>query len=337
MATQRETKNLGFNRSRNRERIFQYLENTLKIKEKICSLGNSNNKIKYNFDHTGPNPLPIRNFNLLGVYFDSQDNVVLSSKDGLQTNCITCERKLRARRTKRNRERYGDMSREEVYSQFRETYNRRLKKCSSCKIEKPVEEFSISIGMECGLHNSCKACSKSYSESVGGRWIIYSPDGHAVLKITNIDFCQKEGCGSKVNLSKDHIFPIAKGGTDNEENLQVLCRPHNSSKSDTVISSIISLVEDIKDKMICMRYQSLLNLAKKEKWPINKLDIALSGAVRDFISYKESLSDERLADFFEKEKQKNNRKHSIPHAVKKFREYCGVVYLDPNKKISENN
>jgi hypothetical protein len=35
MATQRKTKNLGLNRSKDREKIFQYIENVLGIKEKI--------------------------------------------------------------------------------------------------------------------------------------------------------------------------------------------------------------------------------------------------------------------------------------------------------------
>ena len=85
--------------------------------------------------------------------------------------------------------------------------------------------------METGLHNTCKRCSKSYSESVGSRWIIYSPDGHEVIDITDKDSCQV--CKSKLKLHKDHIFPIAKGGTDNKENIQILCGKHNLSKSDT--------------------------------------------------------------------------------------------------------
>lgn len=42
------------------------------------------------------------------------------------------------------------------------------------------------------------------------------------------DRCQ--GCGATDDLTIDHITPIAKGGTSAIENLQVLCRPCNSSK-----------------------------------------------------------------------------------------------------------
>lgn len=39
-------------------------------------------------------------------------------------------------------------------------------------------------------------------------------------------------CGSTEKPSVDHIIPKSKGGTDDLENLQVLCTSHNSKKND---------------------------------------------------------------------------------------------------------
>lgn len=335
MAKQRETKNLGLNRSRDREKIFRHIENVLGIKEKLCSRGASKNQQRVGFKHTGKNPLPIRNFNLLGAYVDSKGNVVLNSRDGLQANCMACERKFRLARIQRNKKKYENMTDKDIYDNYKKEYNRTSKKCSMCKTEKDPSEFPISRGMETGLHNTCKQCSKSYSESVGGRWIIYSVDGHEVMKITDKEFCAV--CDSKENLHKDHIFPVSKGGTDNKENLQVLCRKHNLSKSNTITSPIIKSVKDIKNKMVCERYLPILQKARKENWSLVKFESEITKAVRDFIVWKSKLSDEELAKFFEKEKARNNRKHSVPHAVKKFRQYCETAILEIDKYILEND
>lgn len=46
--------------------------------------------------------------------------------------------------------------------------------------------------------------------------------------------CAEPGCTATENLTIDHIVPLSRGGTDELENLQLLCPSHNSSKGDRV-------------------------------------------------------------------------------------------------------
>lgn len=61
------------------------------------------------------------------------------------------------------------------------------------------------------------------SDPRAGRAFVMQRDGYACVL-----------CGSDLRLSLDHIHPYSKGGTDEPENLRVLCRSCNSRKGNRV-------------------------------------------------------------------------------------------------------
>lgn len=56
------------------------------------------------------------------------------------------------------------------------------------------------------------------------RYKIYSRDGFACLK-----------CGSKSELTLDHVIPLSLGGRDGYKNLQTLCYGCNQAKGVTIV------------------------------------------------------------------------------------------------------
>src|SRR3990167_2969482 len=114
MAFQRQTKNLGLNRSKDREIIFQYIEQVKGITMKKCGMTRLS---QYGFKHSGKNPLPIRNFNLLNVNIIN-GKVIIESKDVLQTNCMYCERKYRAGRLNKYKTKNINLTPQEIYKEY---------------------------------------------------------------------------------------------------------------------------------------------------------------------------------------------------------------------------
>lgn len=71
--------------------------------------------------------------------------------------------------------------------------------------------------------------------------------GNGVLEVTEFDFyrmveSQNSMCAVCARtdrpLTIDHIVPISRGGTNELENLQLLCRPCNTSKMTNIFSGI---------------------------------------------------------------------------------------------------
>ena len=55
------------------------------------------------------------------------------------------------------------------------------------------------------------------------------------LYVWNRDSGKCVQCGSNENLEYDHILPFAKGGSNTERNIQLLCEKCNRSKSDNIV------------------------------------------------------------------------------------------------------
>jgi 5-methylcytosine-specific restriction endonuclease McrA len=56
-----------------------------------------------------------------------------------------------------------------------------------------------------------------------------------VMLEANIPYtCASVGCEITENLTVDHILPLSRGGDDTLDNLQFLCRSHNSAKGDNL-------------------------------------------------------------------------------------------------------
>lgn len=70
----------------------------------------------------------------------------------------------------------------------------------------------------------CQACSTTTTRGYGSTW------QRTARNLISLRL-RCAWCGTTNDLTVDHITPRSKGGTDHPSNLRVLCRPHNSGRS----------------------------------------------------------------------------------------------------------
>ena len=73
--------------------------------------------------------------------------------------------------------------------------------------------------------------AKAFKAYKDGRWKIHDLFEFNIAKIRSNNFCWY--CGKEMEpseLTKDHVFPRAKGGVDNLDNIIMVCKTCNSSK-----------------------------------------------------------------------------------------------------------
>jgi hypothetical protein len=92
-------------------------------------------------------------------------------------------------------------------------------KCSNCN-NQVFTAYDTVVCDECkprDIIKSDKYNKKNIPDSI--RWAVWERDNFT---------CKK--CGTRKNLSVDHIYPEAKGGEATMDNCQTLCKRCNSSK-----------------------------------------------------------------------------------------------------------
>ena len=155
-------KNLGKNITKDHSTIYDEIEKRIGLTKK-CTFGHKRGS-KTGITHVGCIDVSVRDFELKGAYI-TNDTVVIERGDGLQGFCRKCSQQRRKARINKETNEKKEKTAEEIYELYKIKYQTDCKKCSRCEIIKQLNEFNLSIGMECGLHNMCKLCSYEYGSN----------------------------------------------------------------------------------------------------------------------------------------------------------------------------
>ena len=305
--TQRNVRDtLGRNAIRYHNRIYDLLGQKRGSHTKICAYGTKKGD-KYGIKHDGDSELSIRNFSLRGTSLGENGELhIQGSGDGLQGFCKDCETKRRHARMQYHRQMFRTMTDDAIRNWYRERYRCTTKCCSRCKTDLEVGQFSISRGMETGLHNQCQRCVRLISSSVGDRDIIYMPDAPHVRVAKH---------HHSTDLHDDHIMPLSLGGSNDLINHQLLHSAENIHKSNKL--DHFSCVRDIDPMLLSERYRRVLEDASDLK----DLESRLTYTVHQDIMTRYQMNDRDLATLYREYFHTYNLRRCPERAVKKLREF----------------
>ena len=306
----KHNKNLGKNQTKDHEDLYNYIENELGITHKKCSMGASKKGNKFKIVHEGDRKCPIREFRLNEISKNKNNFIICTKKTPLQGNCIKCDDLWRRARLDACGAENKGKTLKEMYEKYEKEYGKTTKECSSCKEEMECTNFSLSRNMECGLHNTCKDCSKKYTIAVGDRCAIYMPDGRYVM------------IKEKNETHDDHIFPLAYGGSDKKINHQEMNSKANLSKSSTIL---FESLDEINPKMISGRFRYILDDAIDDDLTILEFKSRMATAIRADIEERFYMTDDELLKKYKKYIKKINCRKNASRLVKKFKEYCTKI------------
>ena len=300
------SKQLGRNQTHYHEKIYNEIEKRLGP-TKICNFGHIRGS-KTGVKHEGNQMVSIRDFELRGCKILENGEIEIANGCGLQGFCKICSKRRRRRRLEMSREKNKG-----GFDTYEKEYGKTYKTCSICKENKDVRKnFKLSPGMECGIHNICTTCSKTYGESMGDRLVKYRPDGKFKYKKT------EEG------QHDDHHMPLKFGGTNEEVNHRLLTAVENLKKSSTIPYHD---VKDIPPEELCERWRPILKQVQQEQSGNGSVSITIfesriSSAILEEQKKLYSKTDEEMEIFCKKYNKKNNRRVNTKRCVKKFRKYC---------------
>jgi 5-methylcytosine-specific restriction endonuclease McrA len=181
----------------------------------------------------------------------------------MSDHCIYCKKPVEKNGTKRRRFcKETDCQKKyrlEKYGHVIPTTE--LKICSTCKSEKPGDEFYIDRGTKHGRTHRCKSCIEEYKDEYGRgkrkgkpRSVRREIGNIKYFEILERDNYRCQDCGIQVTAiydrqnppaqeehykdtacEIDHIIPRSKPGPTIESNLRVTCRKCNREKGSTSV------------------------------------------------------------------------------------------------------